>query len=203
MGLIQTTMAPALWINYTNFGRAHLLWVQLEADFGKRGEHQLTSRWSTWWKLSSLIWLNCYCRFNNSWKIITGWHQMDTANFPKIWLPSYSVPVFHHHMNKPLDNIWMESLPSQITKFRILLHKFYRRSLEERLNLYKLAPPSISFQLWKTMVRNVLNVEKWTTAHKITGQGDKIWTRAVAQKTHHKIVQKRRKILKRQKKKGN
>ena len=70
---------------------------------------------------------------------------MDTANFPKIWLPSYSVPVFHHHMNKPLDNIWMALLPYQITKFRISLHESHRKSLEESLNLYRPAPPSISF----------------------------------------------------------
>ena len=37
MGLIQTTMVPALWINYTSFGRAHLLWAKLEADFEQVG----------------------------------------------------------------------------------------------------------------------------------------------------------------------
>ena len=37
MGLIQTTMAPALWINYTHFSRAHELWVKLKQDFGKAG----------------------------------------------------------------------------------------------------------------------------------------------------------------------
>ena len=37
MGLIQTTMAPALWINYVSFGRAHLLWAKLEADFRQAG----------------------------------------------------------------------------------------------------------------------------------------------------------------------
>ena len=37
MGLIQTTMAPALWINYTHLGRVHLLWAQLETDFGQVG----------------------------------------------------------------------------------------------------------------------------------------------------------------------
>ena len=28
MGLIQTMMAPALWINYVSFSRAHLLWAK-------------------------------------------------------------------------------------------------------------------------------------------------------------------------------
>ena len=37
MGLIQTTMAPALWINYTKYGRAHLLWTKPETDFGQVG----------------------------------------------------------------------------------------------------------------------------------------------------------------------
>ena len=37
MGLIQTTMVPALWINYTKYGRAHLLWVKLETDFRQVG----------------------------------------------------------------------------------------------------------------------------------------------------------------------
>ena len=37
MGLIQTTMAPALWINYVEFGREHLLWAKLETDFGQAG----------------------------------------------------------------------------------------------------------------------------------------------------------------------
>ena len=37
MGLIQTMMAPALWQNYVTFGRAYLLWVQLETDFGRVG----------------------------------------------------------------------------------------------------------------------------------------------------------------------
>ena len=52
MGLIQTTMALALWINYVSFGRAHLLWAELESDFGqlnqtldKWGEHRLTFKW--------------------------------------------------------------------------------------------------------------------------------------------------------------
>ena len=37
LGLIQTTMAPALWQNYVTYGRAHLLWAQLEIDFGRVG----------------------------------------------------------------------------------------------------------------------------------------------------------------------
>ena len=37
MGLIQTTMVPSLWINYTKYGRAHLLWEKLETDFGQAG----------------------------------------------------------------------------------------------------------------------------------------------------------------------
>ena len=37
LGLIQTMIAPALWQNYVTFGRAHLLWAQLETDFGRVG----------------------------------------------------------------------------------------------------------------------------------------------------------------------
>ena len=37
LGLIQMTMAPTLWQNYVTFGRAHLLWAQLETDFGRVG----------------------------------------------------------------------------------------------------------------------------------------------------------------------
>ena len=37
MGLIQTMMAPALWINYTSFSRAHLLWAKLETNFRQAG----------------------------------------------------------------------------------------------------------------------------------------------------------------------
>ena len=37
MGLMQTTMAPALWISYPSFGRAHDLWEKLETDFGQVG----------------------------------------------------------------------------------------------------------------------------------------------------------------------
>ena len=37
MGFIQTTMVPALWINYAQYGKAHELWAKLEADFGQAG----------------------------------------------------------------------------------------------------------------------------------------------------------------------
>ena len=30
-------MAPALWINYTKYSRAHLFWAKLETDFGQAG----------------------------------------------------------------------------------------------------------------------------------------------------------------------
>ena len=37
MGFIQTTMAPAMWINYAQYSKAHELWTKLETDFRKVG----------------------------------------------------------------------------------------------------------------------------------------------------------------------
>ena len=86
MELIQTTMAPALWINYISYGRAHLLWAKLESDFGQVGGASTYFQMVNMVKLEFTDLTELLLQIQQFLElIITGSHQMATVEFLMIW----------------------------------------------------------------------------------------------------------------------
>ena len=104
LGLMQATVSPVIWRDYNYHSAAKDLFNALEATFRKGGEHQLISKWSTWWKFNSLIQWICCPRYNNSRTITIESCWMAIVDFLKTWQPSCSAQVFPNHMNRPPSN---------------------------------------------------------------------------------------------------
>ena len=136
MGLIRTIMAPALWINYTEYSRVHLLWAKLEGDFGQVGGA------STYLQLVNMVKIE----FTDSTELLLQIQQF-LENYNRITLNG------HSKLSEDLATfMFCSSLPSSyeqttrqyldgitaITNYKIQ-DIVTQVLLEERLNLYRLA----------------------------------------------------------------
>ena len=112
--------------------------------------------------------------------------QMAIANFPKISHPSCFVPVYLTAMKLLPSNTSITSQVFPIIKLWTSLHKYSKKSLEERLRKLGVACPSTSSQQSRTWIKSVQNVEKPPTAHKIIGlEGSiQIWAKGNCPQKH-------------------
>ena len=95
---------------------------------------------------------------------------MATVGFLKTLLHSCFVQVFQNHTNQQPSNTLTTSQLLPTIKYWILLHKYSKNSLEERLKHLDKAHRSTSSQQQRTLAKSAPSVEKQTIVHKITGQ---------------------------------
>ena len=164
----------ALWINYTSFGRAHLLWAQLEADFGKAGGA------STYLQMVNMVKIE----FTDSTELLLQIQQF-LENYNRITLNG------HSKLSKDLATFtFCSSLPSSyeqttqqyldgitaITNYKIqdIVARVLQEESRRKAQSVQTGTSINKFSTVKNLGQNVLNVVKPTTAHEITGQGDRI-----------------------------
>ena len=140
-------MVPALWINYTTYGRAHLLWAKLETDFGQVGGA------STYLQLVNMVKIKftdltellpqIQQFLENYNRIISNGHSKLSEDLAMFMFCSSLPTSYEQTARQYLDGI------SAITNYKIqdIVAWSYRKSLDERLNPFRPAPPLTSSQL--------------------------------------------------------
>ena len=103
---------------------------------------------------------------------------MLTPNFPKISPHSHSALHYIQVTKKLATNIWITSQIFQNIIFWTSLPKSSKKRITARLTLLWGIHPWTSSPQWRAWIKNVQSAGKWTTAHKIIGQGASIHERA-------------------------
>ena len=175
LGLMQTTVSPVIWQNYTQYGVASDLLDMLQAKFGK-----------AWGALTYLQLINMVkIQITNSMELLPQIQQFqDNYN----WITSNG----HSRLSKDLATfIFCSSLPESyeqttwqyidnitvIANYKLLdiIAWVLQEESRRRLNYLDKAHPSTCSPLWRTLGKSMV---KQTTPLKTTGPEENVHTRA-------------------------